>query len=619
MSKPWRIFLVEEDENLNQNIVNSLSKDGYTVQSVASTKDAVRILWTEEYDVVICGLKSASADGLELLQWLRASRPNSQVMMMGGEPAETVRTQALESGAICYLEKPLDLRLLREELQRLHQQTGFSASLDSFDLLDVIQIVTMSRKNIVLLVNTGLEEQGILRFQGGELVWAEYGVLRGEEAFFALAAHKNGNVIHQPWNEQMVPNVTQPLSRLILQALQYRTKYAHMQQSGEQKAMQPSSLPTEPESDKPFVTLTQDNGQDVPFRVLTDPEVTVSGAGGVHGATKEWWQQTGKISSVSIGASGTPSVSMETPAPLSPGDIMRGNSPNIVPATVHKTLPGQRVELPSWLMDQPTTEMPAVGPSSLSGSAHLPMVPPGKPSPAEWQPSAERPAGKTTGPIGPKQTTGPQKTISTDTAARRISRPMERQLASPEWQPPSSPLPPSVSRPTPRSGPLQSLNASRRTSGPLGHPGMQESGQRAAVRAMTGPQRTVKRNYNYASLVSSLQTVGHSVRGFIATAVVSMDGQPIAQITVDDLDISRVCKHFGTILQGVLHSLDQEAWGNHENTIISSANYHILMCIVGEARNAFQLLITTRESNPMEGLEAMAGVRDAINVALRPA
>ena len=60
-------------------------------------------------------------------------------------------------------------------------------------------------------------------------------------------------------------------------------------------------------------------------------------------------------------------------------------------------------------------------------------------------------------------------------------------------------------------------------------------------------------------------------------------------------------------------------WGNHENTIISSANYHVLMCIVGEARNAFQLLITTRESNPMEGLEVMASVRDAINVALRPA
>src|SRR5947209_9527268 len=555
MSKPWRIFLVEEDENLNQNIVNSLSKDGYTVQSVASTKDAVRILWTEEYDVVICGLKSASADGLELLQWLRASRPNSQVMMMGGEPAETVRTQALESGAICYLEKPLDLRLLREELHRLHQQTGFSASLDSFDLLDVIQIVTMSRKSIALLVNTGLEEHGILRFQGGELVWAEYGVLRGEEAFFALAAHKNGNVIHQPWNERIAPNVTQPLSRLILQALQYRTKYAHMQHSGEQKAIQSPSLPLASENDTPFVTVAEDNSQNVPFGMVMDSDRAASQAAETNGAPKEWWQQTGKISSVSIGASGTPAISMEMPAPLSSGNIIRGNSPNTVPTTARKMPPGQQVELPSWLMDQPTTEIPSVHPSSLSGSTPLPAVSPVKPSPAEWHPAPEQSTGKTTEPIRPKQTTGPQKPISTDTAARRVTRPMERQPASPEWQPPPSSVPPTGSPPPPSSGPLQSLNIARRASGPLGRPGVQESGQRAAMRAMTGPQRVVKRNYNYASLVSSLQTVGHSVRGFIATAIVGMDGQPIAQITVDDLDISRVCKQFSTILQGVLHSL----------------------------------------------------------------
>ena len=148
---------------------------------------------------------------------------------------------------------------------------------------------------------------------------------------------------------------------------------------------------------------------------------------------------------------------------------------------------------------------------------------------------------------------------------------------------------------------------------------MQESGQRAAMRSMTGPQRIVKRNYNYAFLVSSLHTVGHSVNGFIATAVVGMDGQPIAQITVDDLDISNVCKHVSTILQGVLQLLGQGAWGNHEDTIISSANYRIVMCVVGDERNAFQVLITTRESNPIENLEVMMGVRDAINAALRPA
>src|SRR5579864_2348360 len=230
MSDQWRILVVEDEENLNWSIVNSLRKDGYFVQGVMSGAEAMRKLWSEEYDVVISDLKMSGADGFELLQWIRAHHPQTRLIMVTAFGSASTRTQALEGGVISYLEKPFDLHTLKEELRRLLQQTGFSANLDSFDLLDVIQIITMSRKSIALLVNTGLEERGVLGFQGGELIWAEYGLLRGEEAFFALAAHKNGVVIHQPWNDQIAPNVTQPLSRLIFQALQYRTKYAQLQQ-----------------------------------------------------------------------------------------------------------------------------------------------------------------------------------------------------------------------------------------------------------------------------------------------------------------------------------------------------------------------------------------------------
>ncbi len=223
----WRILVVEDDEDLNLSIVNSLRKDGYFVQGTRSGAEAIRILWSEEFDVVIGDLKTPGADGFEMLQWLRAYRPNTRMIMVAAVSSPVLRTQALEAGVVSYLEKPLNLHQLKEELRRLLQQTGFSASLDSFDLLDVIQIINMSRKNIALLVNTGLEERGTLRFQKGELIWAEYGNLRGEEAFFALAAHKNGTVTQQDWHEQIIPNVTQPLSRLIFQTLQYRSKYAN--------------------------------------------------------------------------------------------------------------------------------------------------------------------------------------------------------------------------------------------------------------------------------------------------------------------------------------------------------------------------------------------------------
>ena len=277
MAEQWRILVVEGEENLNWNIVNSLQKDGYSMLGVTGGAEAIRTLWSEEYDVVICSQQMPDADGFDLLQWMRTYCPNARMVMLGQPGGGVNRTQALEMGVASYLEKPLDMHALKEELRRLLHQTGFSASLDSFDLLDVIQIITMSRKSIALVVNTGLEEQGVLRFQTGELIWAEYGTLRGEEAFFALAAHKNGTVVHHPWNDQIMPNVTQPLSRLIFQALQYRAKYAEYQQmSSELEAVRPGSIMPMPDpsallSSNPFAggVLDEFEEDDSPFQFVS--------------------------------------------------------------------------------------------------------------------------------------------------------------------------------------------------------------------------------------------------------------------------------------------------------------------------------------------------------------
>src|SRR6266849_5243875 len=291
MSDVWRICVVEDEEALNQNLVTALRKDGYDVRGVTREADAIHVLWSEEFDIVIYDLKAPESDGLELLQWLRAYRPDMRMITIGAANSPALRAQALESGAVSYLEKPLDLRVLKDELRRLSQNSGFTASLDSFDLLDVIQIINMSRKNITLLVNTGLEERGILRFQKGELIWAEYGNLRGEEAFFALAAHKNGTVTQQDWHEQIIPNVTQPLSRLIFQTLQYRSKYATMQQpTGEQEAVKPMSLPQEVNDDSPFLVLAEPQKGAVVATVGHEQVVSRGSEdnGGVTGG-REWW------------------------------------------------------------------------------------------------------------------------------------------------------------------------------------------------------------------------------------------------------------------------------------------------------------------------------------------
>jgi DNA-binding response OmpR family regulator/predicted regulator of Ras-like GTPase activity (Roadblock/LC7/MglB family) len=662
MAKQWRILVVQDDDHLKRTIVSSLQKDGYIVQGVSSGAEAIRLLWSGEYDVVLSDQKIPNIDGFELLQWMRNHRPNTRMIMVAEPGSPFRRTQALESGVVSYLEKPLDLYILKEELRRL-QQTGFSASLDSFDLLDLVQIVNMSHKTIAMVVNTGLEEQGLLGFQAGELVWAEYGVLRGEEAFYALAAHKNGTVTHQPWNAQIKPNVTQPLSRIIFQALQYRSKYAALrQQTGEQVALAPAATPAPiqapDDDDKPFLFVEPALADARPQTTLNyTPEPSTPIPEEISEPV-EWWQdpvaqeRSNKTRAVHAAEGGSnaamiPSVANDQQIANSSDGTpdVGGTTGNISVSTVRKTSAGQRVDLPSWLMDHPTHEMPAMRPSSLSGTDKVSAAPSGKVSPAEWQPPPS--AARTTEQSSNKQSSSSQDLPAMGQVPQPDSSISLRRQSSPEWQAPENN---SVSKPQSADSQnlkLQSLASAKKTddlfppaerqvSGPLSTNGpafalsssdllaenlavetdvarpssLEETKPGAGVH----PQRTGKRNYS--ALVGALQTLGYSIPGFVATAVVSMDGQPIAQVAVDDLDISLMCGHFSTILQGALLSLDQGSWGTCEDTIITSHTHHILLRFLGSDRETFQVLITTHESDPVESLKIIANVEAAIVSAL---
>ncbi len=731
MAEQWRILVVEGEENLNWNIVNTLQKDGYIVLGVTGGAEAIRTLWSEEYDVVICSQQMPDADGFDLLQWMRTYCPNTRMVMLGVSGSGMNRTQALEMGVASYLEKPLDMHALKEELRRLLHQTGFSASLDSFDLLDVIQIITMSRKSIALVVNTGLEEQGVLRFQAGELIWAEYGMLRGEEAFFALAAHKNGTVVHRPWNDHITPNVTQPLSRLIFQALQYRSKYAEYQQmSSEMEAIKPGSgvMPTPSalgmQTSTPFVnTLDDMEEDDTPFQFAPADFSTEDAQKGApyeqawggsqlntqaepgetsEGAEKKaWWQPTGPFPTLQ------PSAHVRAVTDGEAGQAFpRQGSVNITPSTVHKTGVGQNnAPLPAWLTDQPThLDLPVMRGSTgqmpampVERSPVLPKTPPtgvpplpasplpsfASPAPgqasqasAEW-PAAPRPNGFNPADSGLRKI-NPEESMFT-TPHRAVRQNGNKQPAPAEWQAPvSGPLSGQsaqmgavrpASPPEPQGEVLQSLAALKRGPQPApvsptaaapiiatpvasaaapvvipptpvaaaqpvapapaaaGSDERSASAPRASAQAAapvapgaaeagskSAPLPASKRNY--PALAAALQTVGYSVTGFVASAVVGLDGTPIAQVSVDETDISPMCGYLSDIIRGATQVIEADHSDICDHVIITSGTRHILLRLLSRKRDVFQVLITTRETAPVECLVVLTNVEAALVAAL---
>src|SRR2546429_577979 len=287
MSELWHILLVEDDDYLNQSIVNSLRKDGYIVQGVKSGAEAIRLVWSEEYDVVIGDLRTPGADGFEMLQWLRSFRPKTRMIMVAASASAADRTQALEAGVVSYLSKPLDLHQLKEELRRLLQQTGFSASLDSLDLLDVIQIITMSRKSIAHQVNTGLEA-----IAHTSVTLAD--ALDDDRPFITLET---------------------------------------VQDDGFDEAFEVFKEHVE---DEEMVSRGKGNNE-------------YSGSAENNEAA-EWWQQPAVMPPVSKSNGDGQTVTDPAPAKPGPDALPVANVDDITPSTVRKTTATQRGDLPSWLL-----------------------------------------------------------------------------------------------------------------------------------------------------------------------------------------------------------------------------------------------------------------------------
>jgi CheY-like chemotaxis protein len=224
----WRILVVDDEENLNWSLVNSLRKENYGADGALTGEEALRSLASQSFDIVISDVRMPGMDGFELLQWLRTNRPQTRVVMMTAFGSPTERAEATRGGVIAYIEKPFDLHTLKDELRRITStggapRTGGTTEPEGYDLLEVARVISLARRDIALLVEAN-GRQGRLRFLRGDLIWAECGALAGDEAFITLTAPRTGRVQPEPWDGRSGRNVQQPLSALIHQVMTQRDR-----------------------------------------------------------------------------------------------------------------------------------------------------------------------------------------------------------------------------------------------------------------------------------------------------------------------------------------------------------------------------------------------------------
>jgi CheY-like chemotaxis protein len=117
MKLPYRVLVLEDDENALAGIVELLSESGYDVTSASAYEDAKRILSGTTFDLFLTDVRLRSFNGLNLVKKVRQESPETGVVIMTGYDEPLMQLEASRYSAQ-FLKKPIKSRELLDCVRR---------------------------------------------------------------------------------------------------------------------------------------------------------------------------------------------------------------------------------------------------------------------------------------------------------------------------------------------------------------------------------------------------------------------------------------------------------------------------------------------------------------------
>lgn len=123
----YNIYLVEDEENLNNILTSYLEKEGWIVTSFFNGKDAERTI-TNQPHLWILDIMLPDIDGYELIRKIKVHNNDTPVIFISARDEDLDRILGLEMGSDDYLAKPFLPRELvirtKKLLQRIYNNSN---------------------------------------------------------------------------------------------------------------------------------------------------------------------------------------------------------------------------------------------------------------------------------------------------------------------------------------------------------------------------------------------------------------------------------------------------------------------------------------------------------------
>lgn len=157
------VFIVEDDQGLRAALALVLEGEGFHARTYATAGDFLDSHKRERSGCILIDIGLPGMNGLQLQQRLKGDNIDLPVIIVSGRGEVTLAVQAMRDGAVDFLQKPVDERMLIETVRRALRQLKASAEVEAERTEAGVRMerLTPREQEILAMVAAGLANKEI--------------------------------------------------------------------------------------------------------------------------------------------------------------------------------------------------------------------------------------------------------------------------------------------------------------------------------------------------------------------------------------------------------------------------------------------------------------------------
>jgi DNA-binding NtrC family response regulator len=101
-----KVLVVDDEAVVVNSIRKILTRKGFSVEEAFTCKDALAQVFSRNYDLVLLDMRMSDGNGMDVLQRIKAKRPELRVVIVTGYASIDTAVEAIQKGASDYMPKP---------------------------------------------------------------------------------------------------------------------------------------------------------------------------------------------------------------------------------------------------------------------------------------------------------------------------------------------------------------------------------------------------------------------------------------------------------------------------------------------------------------------------------